>query len=565
MKPGDRRRDVEASCDNVALELAARARERPDDLAVAVARRRGGFDELTFSELEARARGWIGVIERLGVVPGDHVVLMVPPSVDFFALTFALLRSGAVLVLVDPGMGLRNLGRCLAEARPRAFFGVRKALLARRLFGWVPEVELVQRVSSAGPPAGGPPEGSECEATGQAPGAATAERDRPAAILFTSGSTGPAKGALYTHGMFCAQVAALRSQWGIQPGERDLATFPLFALFGPALGMAAVVPWMDASRPGRADPARLVEALDTYRCTNLFASPALVEKLGAYCVEQGRSLPTLRRALSAGAPASLPSLQRFAAALDDAAEVHTPYGATESLPVATIGSRELLDETRAETEKGAGVCVGRALEGVELRIVPIEDGEVAPSVLEQPLPAGEIGEIVVSSAQTSPSYFGRPEATRHHKLRDAAGRLWHRMGDVGWLDDQGRLWMCGRLTHRVRCEGGDLFTIPCEAIFNRHPDVRRTALVGVGPPDRARPVLCVEPRRRLGRGRRTALVGELLELGAGDPRTRRIETVLFRRSFPVDVRHNAKIFREQLALWAARRLGVDAGSGQGGG
>jgi acyl-CoA synthetase (AMP-forming)/AMP-acid ligase II len=539
---------------NVAWALAQRAAQQPTDLAVAVARRRRGFEEVTFAELEERVQGWLSLLRERGLGPGDRVVLMVPPSLNFFALTFALLRLETVPVLVDPGMGVKSLKRCLAEAAPQAFVGIGKALVARKVLRWVPNVRLVLRVDRSSAPAESVDARSLHSVAEASP--RPTPSDQVAAILFTSGSTGPPKGVVYTHGMFCAQVQALHDHWGISPGERDLATFPLFALFGPALGMASVVPWMDASRPGTADPARLVEALEAYACTNLFASPALVDKLGRYCELHSVCLQSLRRALSAGAPASLDSIARFAAALPEGAEVHTPYGATESLPVASIGSQELLAETRVATESGAGVCVGRPLPGVAVRVIPILDGRCAGDALPRSLARGaaEIGEFAVSSAQTSASYFQRPNATALAKLRGPDSTVWHRMGDVGWIDQEGRLWMCGRKGHRVQTAQGDLFTIPCEAIFNRHHAVRRTALVGLGPAGSAEPVLCVELERWTGARRRRTIAEEVLQLGAHDPRTRSVHRVLFRKRFPVDVRHNAKIFREELAHWAARRL-----------
>jgi acyl-CoA synthetase (AMP-forming)/AMP-acid ligase II len=389
--------------------------------------------------------------------------------------------------------------------------------------------------------------------------------EQTAAILFTSGSTGVPKGVVTPFRVFAAQVKALREVYGIQPGERDLATFPLFALFGPALGMASVVPDMDASRPAEADPGRLYEAFRDYECTNLFASPALIDKLGCYCVDQGLQLTSLRRAISAGAPASNPALERFQQCLPDGVDVLTSYGATESLPVSLLGSREILRETRRLTDQGGGVCVGRPTPGMEVRIVPIHDEPIESWTEDLPLPQGEIGEIVVRGAVVTPSYYKRPQATKLAKIPTVQGDAWHRMGDVGYFDEQGRLWMCGRKGHRVHAETGTMYTIPCEAVFNTHPAVRRSALVGVTresetarngettPKGHTTPLICVERVRgaTIDNGRLTA---ELLAIARSHEHTRAIDTVLYHPAFPVDVRHNAKIFREKLAVWAGKEL-----------
>jgi len=234
--------------------------------------------------------------------------------------------------------------------------------------------------------------------------------------------------------------------------------------------------------------------------------------------------------------------------------VHTPYGATEALPVSSIDSDRILDETAKATAAGKGVCVGRPVGQVDVAIIPISDGPVERWTDTLCLPPGSIGEIVVSGPVVTKSYCNRPDATRLAKIPDPRGGFWHRMGDIGYLDKEGRLWMCGRKTQRVRTAAGELYTVPCEGIFNAHPAVFRSALVGVGT-DRKKqePVLCVELKKDAPADRE-GIRDELLCLGARHPSTRALRTVLFHPNFPVDIRHNAKIAREQLAKWAARRM-----------
>jgi acyl-coenzyme A synthetase/AMP-(fatty) acid ligase len=376
-----------------------------------------------------------------------------------------------------------------------------------------------------------------------------------AAILFTSGSTGVPKGAVYTHGIFAAQVDQLRRVYDITPGEVDLSTFPLFALFGPALGMASVVPEMDASRPARTDPARLIDALEKYACTNLFASPALVDLLGRHADSQKLMLPKLLRVISAGAPASPPALERLQRCLSKGVEIFTPYGATECLPVSNIGSLEILGDTQRGTREGKGVCVGRPIDGVEVEIIRLCDEPIAEWSADLIASPGEIGEIVVHSAAASESYFNRDASTRLAKIYDPkADRALHRMGDVGYFDEQGRLWMCGRMTHRVQTAEGSLFTIPCEAIFNEHPAVARSALVGIGAVGQQRPIVCIELEPSARNIEVGLLRDQLRELGRAHPHTASLGEFLFHPSFPVDTRHNAKIFREKLAAWARNKV-----------
>jgi acyl-CoA synthetase (AMP-forming)/AMP-acid ligase II len=230
-------------------------------------------------------------------------------------------------------------------------------------------------------------------------------------------------------------------------------------------------------------------------------------------------------------------------------QVFTPYGATESLPVANIGSDTILRETRFLTDQGKGVCVGHPVPEMDVRVIPITD-EPIPSFDESTvLPPGEIGEFAVSGPVVTAEYFGRPQATELAKMRDAAGRLWHRMGDVGYLDENGRLWFCGRKSHRVVTSEGTLFTIPCEAVFNTVPGIFRTALVGSKRNGVTYPVICYELDGSVNRPE-AEIERDLVAIGQRYEHTRRIEVFLeYPRDFPVDIRHNAKIFREKLAKW----------------
>ena len=374
-------------------------------------------------------------------------------------------------------------------------------------------------------------------------------------MLFTSGSTGVAKGAVYTHGVFAAQVESLRRTYGIEPGEVDLPTFPLFGLFGPALGMTAIIPEMDATRPAHVDPRKILDAIRFFGVTNLFGSPALIQRIGRYAEKRGqRAFPTLRRVVSAGAPVPWQAIQRFAALLAEGVQIHTPYGATEALPVCSIGSDEILRETRLRTAEGVGVCVGRPVEGMTVKIIRISDGPIPTWSDDLELPTGDIGEIGVQGSVVTASYWNRPESTALAKIADPIhGGFYHRMGDLGYVDASGRIWFCGRKSQRVITKDGTLFTIPCEGVFNAHPAVSRTALVGRSRDGVVEPVLCVEREKDVLTPGDEGLRRQLLDLGARHAHTRSIRTILFHPSFPVDIRHNAKIFREKLAVWAAGR------------
>ena len=536
---------------NIADGLTAMARARPDALAVLApsgrdASGRARHVHLTFRQLDEWSDLAAAGLAAKGIGDGARTVLMVRPSLAFFALTFGLFKAGAVPVLVDPGLGIKNLGPCLVEAAPSAFIGIPIAQVARRLFGWGKATIRESLTITSSWPQGWPDSPAKGKIKARLP-------DETAAILFTSGSTGVPKGAVYTHAIFHAQVESLRRTYDIQAGEVDLCTFPLFALFGPALGMTCVVPEMDFTRPGRVDPKKIIESIRDFGVNNLFGSPALIRRVGDHGARHAVKLPSLRRVISAGAPVPASVLETFSTMLGPGVEIFTPYGATESLPVASIGSKTILGETRVKTEAGQGVCVGGSVEGMEAAVIAIDDGPIAQWSDSLRAPPGTIGEIVVRGKVVTGSYFARPEATKLAKIADG-DRFWHRMGDVGYLDPQGRIWFCGRKGHRVVTSERTWFTIPVEGVFNTHPLVFRTALVGVGELGRSRPVVCVELAEKLSRKGWERVRLELAALAQSNPVTRGLNTFLRHPRFPVDIRHNAKIFREKLAAWATKEL-----------
>jgi acyl-CoA synthetase (AMP-forming)/AMP-acid ligase II len=545
---------------NIAAALPRLAAEAPDRIAMRCPGTRGpgGFARydvtLTYRELDRRSDAIAAGFARLGIVRGTRAVVMVRPSPEFFLLMFALFKAGAVPVLVDPGIDKRALRQCLDEAAPEAFIGIPLAQLARALLGWARSAKVLV---TAGPRwfwGGASLAGVEASGADAGPQLAATQPEDVAAILFTSGSTGVPKGVVYRHRHFVAQVEMLRDAFGIAAGGVDLPTFPPFALFDPALGLSSIIPDMDPTRPAKADPRKLLHAIETFGVDQLFGSPALMRVLA----EHGAPLPGLRRVTSAGAPVPADVVAKMRELLPDQAQFWTPYGATECLPVAVIEGREL-QATREATEHGAGTCVGRPVPPNEVRLIAISDDAIADWSEVVELGAEAIGEITVAGPTATDEYFNRPLATAQAKIRetlpDGSVRIVHRMGDLGRVDAEGRLWFCGRKSHRVRTPEGGLYTEQVEPVFNTHADVARTALVGVGEPGMQRPVLCVEMRAGLPSHQHARVIEELRRIGMGFVHTARVQDFLVHKGFPVDIRHNAKIGREQLAVWAGRKLG----------
>ncbi len=511
---------------------------------------------LTFEELNQRGAQVARGLYQAGVPVGARIALLVPPGIDFVVWVFGLLRSGAVIVLIDPGMGRRNLIQCLAEARPDGMVGIYRAHLARWLWqrrfpacrfnflvggGWCPLARSTAQWFSNTP--------TDWESPIKSP-------EEPAAIIFTTGSTGPPKGVLYRHRHFLEQSAQIRDYFHIEPGGVDVSGFPLFALFNAGMGVTTVFPLMDATQPAAIDPLNFIDAVQHFQANQSFGSPALWNTVSRFAETHGIKLPSLKRVLMAGAPVPAHVVNRVRKMIATEGEVFTPYGATEALPVACIESRHVLQETQHLTAQGKGTCVGTRWPNVDWQVIEIDDGPIPTIDRAHTLPPGAIGELMVRGPVVTDQYVTRTDANALHKVRDGEA-FWHRMGDVGYLDERGRFWFCGRKSHRVTTSAGVLFTIPCEAIINQHPAIYRSALVGIGPAGDQTPAIVAEPWPEhwpATAARRERLLQELRELAQRHALTQSLEHFYLRRKLPVDIRHNAKIFREKLVPWVQKRM-----------
>ena len=582
---------VSADSANIARHLPLMAARQPGHPAVKIPRgrtRTGDIDylTLTYAELAVEVDAWGARLAARGTRSGDRTLVMVRQGLPLIAATFALFKLGAVPVVIDPGMGLRNFLACVARSRPRVLLGIPFARLVSRIFRKPfrsVEVRVATGSSMTARLAESQPQRRHHQSI-----MAESSADTLAAILFTSGSTGAPKGVCYEHGMFDAQVRLIRDTYAIEPGEIDLPLLPIFALFNPALGMTTVVPEFDPRRPAAVQPDKIVQAIQQEGVTNSFGSPTIWRKIADHCLAHGLVLPSLRRVLCAGAPVPV-SLWADAPRFIPNGKLHSPYGATEVLPVSTA-TVEVISPASVR-----GTCVGKPLAENRVKIIAITDGPIAALAAARELPPGEIGEIIVTGPTVTKEYDQLPEATALAKIREEkpqtpesskatgvqsapdssgtwnlklgttapAGAVWHRMGDCGYLDAAGRLWFCGRVAERVETADGPMYTEPCEQVFRAHPAVARCALIGLGPRGRQTPAVVIEPKAGTpvrAAAERQAFADALRLLAIRHPHTAGIRRFYFYSRLPVDVRHNAKIHRLSLAKWAATARAVEATS-----
>lgn len=536
--------DLRDSDETVLVEMAPPAGDGPRTVTWRLLSRR--VDEIAAGLL------------TLGVRPGDRVSLLVPPGADLTAVLYACLRIGAVVVVADAGLGLRGLTRAVRGARPSYVIGAVPGLSAARALGW-PGVKIS---TTALPPTTARALGVQrslldvaalgAEALAGTTLAALAPVPSPgdtAAVLFTSGSTGPAKGVVYAHGQLAAVRDALAERYDIGPGSGLVAGFAPFALLGPALGARSVTPDMDVTSPSTLTARATAAAVAAADATTLFLSPAAIANVVAtsddLTSEDRAALARVRTFLSAGAPVS-GSLLAAAEQLMPGATAHTPYGMTEGLLLTDVTADEI---RAAEASGGRGVCVGRPVATATVRVVALdEQGRATGELGDTP---DVTGEIVVAAPHVKDRYDRLWLTERASRRVDGPpapeGLRWHRTGDVGHLDADGRLWVEGRLAHVIVTAHGVVTPVAPEQAAESSRFVARAGVVGVGPVGTQQLVAVVETVER-SRRPGLAAAGIAADVRALSPEP--LAAVLVVPDLPTDVRHNSKIDRSRLAAWA---------------
>ncbi|MFN5756270.1 MAG: alpha/beta fold hydrolase, partial [Planctomycetia bacterium] len=479
------------------------------------------YDAIDFAALAARIQAYERGLAAAGLRAAERVIMLVSPGADFLALSYAVMGRGAVPVFIDPGMGVDAVVACMKEADPSGFIGVPKAHLLRLKAADLFRSLRFSVVAGRLPLFGAKRLRDLLVPAGAAPPPVSRQADDPALVAFTSGGTGRPKGVIYTNRMLSEQLAVFRTQFGFRGGEQDLPLLPVFSLFTSALGVGSIFPPLDPARPLALVPRQIVRVMRDLGNQTSFGSPTLWTKIAEYSRQTGTSLPELKRVFMAGAPVSQATLDLVKATCPQA-ESFTPYGATEALPVTVAAADALRQDPPVLALSGEeGTPVGHAIDGVLLRVVEPLDGPSSGPLVD--CPERVIGEIVVSGETVSREYLARPEATAASKIREH-GRVWHRMGDMGYLDAGGQLYFCGRQAHVVTTTEHTFHSVPVENVFNRHPHVSRTALIGVA----GMPARVVEPRApALDAAGRRRLADELRAIGAADPVTAPIRRIYF--------------------------------------
>ncbi len=513
-------------------KLSEQARVRPETVAL--------IDDaagrtLTFAQLDeevAKAAAWW---RARGLKRGEAVLVFVPMSADLYVVLLALFRIGAVALFLDPSAGREHLERCCARWTPDALLAIPKAHLLRLRSRALRAIPL--KVTT-----GGWLPGTTRWLAGVTAERVTMSDARPedaALVTFTSGSTGVPKGAVRTQGFLLAQYRALAPSIALEPGDVDLATLPVFTLANLAAGVTTVIPDVDLRKPGAVDAARVWTQIERRGVNRITASPAFFERLIEEGRARGATLDGLKKLHTGGAPV-FPRLLEALQALAPKADVVAVYGSTEAEPIAHVGAHEIGADDLAAMRGGRGLLAGVPVDEVKLRVVRDRWGVVrgalnAEEFAAECLKAGETGEIVVAGDHVLPGYLGGI-GDEETKFR-VAGEVWHRTGDAGLLDGQGRLWLAGRCAARIEDVRGVLYPFGVECVAMTFPMVRRAAMVALN----GKRVLVVEAERD------ERLAADLSAAVAWA----QVDDVRFMATLPVDKRHNAKVDYPELR----RRLG----------
>jgi len=512
------------------------------------------WDVFTYQHFADSTNRFLLELQACSLTPNMSAAVMTPPSIEFFPFAFAMLKLGIIPIILDPAVGLKKVGEILQESQPDIFIGNGLTHALRMMFGWgkdsVKHNLSIQKIESRKRKVDSqsPITNHQLPSTPYSP----LSTHYPAAIIYTSGSTGLPKGAIYTQANLAAQLDLLKDTFHITPDEIDLPAFPLYALIDLLLGVTSIIPDITFPVPAKTDAAKVIGAIQRFNVTNMFASPIVLDLLSSfaenhYSSSQPIVLSSLKRIITAGAPATIDLQKRFRHLLADHTDLFGIYGATETLPIAKVESREVFS-LEEKTKNGAGICLGEPIDGVTVRIIPITDEPIEEWRDSLTVESNVVGEITVQSAATTREYLNRPESNQISKIEYREDII-HRMGDVGYFDEEGRLWYCGRKSHRVITKDEVMFTEQIENIFNAHPQVNRTALVGV----KNEPVLWVELKINAKKNK-DKIKQELMDMAIQHPQASKIKVFLFMKKFPTDVRHNSKIIREQLAKQAASAL-----------
>ena len=514
------------------------------------------YSHLTFRQFNQQSDDIARGLQRAGVVRGTKTALQIEPGIEWFAVTYALLKIGAVPVLLQPSMGMNKMAQCVKEVGPEALitspgYQIIQVLKSSYYQSVHLQINTKRRWFKKGL--------SIADLQKSEPGPlhiAEVRDNDPAMIVFsTSNETDIPRPTILNHGTLNSTIDLMKSVMKISDNSVLFTTFPFFMMLAPSLGIRQILPESQSMKASKINPKIIVESIWDHGISHLLMSPTCLMVLGDFLKNESIFLPSIKRILSWGETYPAYKLQQLHYYIHEKTQIFPIYGMAEAPIVASLGSHEIVSETQIKTERGFGICQGKVIKGMEMRIIQVGDRPIDNWSDDLLVSDGNIGELVVKGDAVSSKYCNNVKSDALTKIPDGKN-VWHRTGDVGWIDSKGSFWFCGRKKDRIIISEDDtLHTIPCEAVFMQHQRVYRCIIVGVGPIPYQLPVLIIELAPGDSGKYISTLTHELTEMAQAYPHTGNIKNILFRKSFPVHPLYNQNVNRKELTIWAAKKLG----------
>jgi len=514
------------------------------------------YSHLTFRQLNQRSNDLARGLQQAGVIRGTRAALQMLPGIEWFSITYALLKIGAVPIILQPALGMRKMAQCVKAVEPEILITEPKyqAIQMFQVSNYQSvhlQISTEKKWFSKGISI---TDLQRNEPTTFQP-AEMRSSDTGMIFFSTSCESESPKPTVFTHGMLNAMVEQIKSVMSVSVDSTLITTFPFFMILAPAIGMQQIIPESHSLKANKLNPRILVETIWDYGVTHLLMSSTRLMMLTEFLKDESIFLPSIQRITSWGEPYPAFELQRLHSFITEKTQIFPLYGMTEAPVVSTLGSHKIVAETQIKTERGFGLCQGKEIDGLKMRVIEVNDRPIDNWSDDLLVDKGGIGELVICGESVSRQYYNDTKNDALQKIPDGKF-MWHRTGDIGWLDTHGNFWFCGRKQDRVTIsEDETLYTIPCEAVFMQHERVYRCIIVGVGPIPYQTPVLIIELAPGDSGKYISTLTHELLDLAQSYPHTGNIKNILFRKCFPVHSLYHQKINRKQLTIWAAKKLG----------
>jgi len=518
--------------------------------------RKMAYSHLTFRQLNQQSDDIARGLQRSGVVRGTKTALQMTPGIQWFAVTYALLKIGAVPVLIQPSLGFRHIAQCIKAVEPEALITSPQFSMIQMMYPkYYQSVHLQINTGRNWFKKGLSLLDLQQNEPGPFQIADIRDQDHGMIVFSTSNEVDVPKPIILTHKMLNATMSLMESVLNLCSESLLLSTFPFFMILSPALGLRQIIPSLNSIQSPKIDPRMIIESIWDHGITHLLMTPTQLMVLENFLRDAGIFLHSIQRILSWGEAYPAEELQKFHYFVNNSSQVFPVYGIAEAPLVTTLGSHEIVSETQIKTERGFGLCQGKIITDMDMKIIEVSDRPIDNWSDDLMIEGSNIGELVVKGEAVSNKYANSVKADALTKIPDGKN-MWHRTGDVGWIDSNGYFWFCGRKKDRIIIsEDETLYTIPCEAVFMRHQRVHRCIIVGVGPVPYQTPVLIIELAPGDSGKYISTLTHELMDLAQAYPHTGNIKNILFRKRFPVHPIFHQKINRKQLTVWAAKKLG----------